>query len=893
MPKSRALIQAMRGLLPERKKIKDIKRRDDLLHTVNLAAAVMLATTDEAAFADTVLSGMELIGRGVDADRVQIWQNEIIDGELSFVHKYEWLSETGKNKATVPIGLHFPYSEVPDWLGKFQRGVYMNAPLSQLPQSDQSFLNAYEIQSIVCIPLFLQEQFWGFFSIDDCKEERTFSKDEISILRSAGMMITNALRHNEMILDERAAAARLKAVVSNYPGVICSADKNHKLTLFDGLLLPTLIDEDLFFEGQILETALQKDEYRHIMDRVIDTFDKGAQDWSFEANGKVIHITTTPVTDDDFNVTSVVGRIDDVTEMTRLAERLETALEEAKAATQAKTAFIANMSHEIRTPMNSIIGFSELGLDDKISSKTREYLEKIKENSEWLLRILNDILDIAKIESGKLELESIPFDLHEIFAYCQTAIMPKALEKGLSVHFYAEPSIGRRLLGDPTRLRQVLVNLLSNAVKFTNVGTVKISSDIKETSNDSVTMHFEVRDSGIGMTQEQIEKIYEPFMQADASTTRRYGGTGLGIPITKSILELMGGTLFAESVPGIGSKFSFDITFDTIDVPTEKSIEKPAADELKKPIFRGEVLICEDSAMNQQVICEHLTRVGLQSVIANDGKEGVDKVNERIKNGEKPFDLIFMDINMPVMDGLESATIIAGLKTGTPIVAMTANIMASDKELYKRSGLPDCLSKPFTSQELWQCLSKYLMPVGWGMANSTQQTEEDNQLDRQLKTNFVQNNQEKYSEIVKAIEENDIKLAHRLAHTLKSNAGQIGKTRLQSAAADVEQLLKENYEKEPTDSALVFLEAELSAVLKELAPLLPQAKTSTLPYDKKQALLLLETLEPMLRKRNPECHKYIYEIQAIPGAETLAEQVDNFDFKLAISTLVELKDKWR
>ena len=883
----------MRDLREYEKMMSEIKRRDDLLQTVNLAATAMLATTDEATFDDTVLSGMELIGRGVDADRVQIWQNEAIDGELCFVHKNEWLSDTGKRMSPVPIGLNFPYSRMPEWYEKFRRGEYMNAPLSRLPQSDQNFLRAYEIRSIVNIPLFLHEQFWGFFSIDDCRKERTFSDDEISILRSAGILITNALLRNQNTLEARATAARLKAVVSNYPGVICSANKDRKISLFDGLLLPTLLDRDMFFEGQSLDAALEKEEYRHIMERIVNTFDGGAQDWSFEVNDKVIHMTTTPIPADDGSVTGVVGRIDDVTEMTRLAERLETALDEAKAATQAKSAFIANMSHEIRTPMNSIIGFSELAMDDIIPKKTRDYLEKIRENSEWLLQIINDILDIAKIEAGKLELERIPFDLHEIFAYCQTAIMPKALEKGLSLHFYAEPSIGKRLLGDPTRLRQVLLNLLSNAVKFTNVGTVKVSSSIEDSDESNVTMSFEVRDSGIGMTPDQIEKIYEPFMQADASTTRLYGGTGLGIPITKNIIELMGGSLAVESAPGIGSKFSFEMTFDTIDVPTEPSKDRVFANEFEKPIFQGEILICEDSAMNQQVICEHLTRVGLQPFVAENGKEGVDIVQERIENGDKPFDLIFMDINMPVMDGLEAATIIAKLETGAPIVAMTANIMPSDKELYKMSGLPDCLSKPFTSQELWQCLMKYLNPVSWGMANNKQQTDYDMRLDRKLKTGFAKENQGKFREIVKAIEEKDIELAHRLAHTLKSNAGQIGKTKLQSAAADVERLLKENNGDVLAGDALDLLEAELSTVLEELAPLIRQTKTSTRPFNKEQALSLLEKLEPMLNNRNPECHNYLDDLNEIPGAETLVEQVDNFDFRQAIATLAELKEKWR
>jgi len=585
-------------------------------------------------------------------------------------------------------------------------------------------------------------------------------------------------------------------------------------------------------------------------------------------------------------------------EMNKAHNDLRLARDAAEAANIAKTIFLANMSHEIRTPMNSIIGFSELAMDDEIAPRTREYLYKILESAEGLLQIINDILDISKVESGKMELEHIPFDLHEILGYCQTVIVSKAVKKGIQVYFYAEPYIGKKLLGDPTRLRQVLINLLSNAVKFTNTGTVKLLATIKEITDNNISLYFEVKDSGIGMTQEQITKVYEPFIQADSSMTRKYGGTGLGLPITKNLIELMGGIMSVESSPGIGSKFSFTLTLDTINVPEELINKKNENEKIEKPYFEGEILICEDNAMNQRVICEYLSRVGIKTVVAENGKEGVDMVTKRIEKGERPFDLIFMDIHMPVMDGLESASIINGLQTGTPIVAMTANILSTDRELYKKNGMPDYLGKPFTSQMLWRCLLKYFTPINRETARERTLNEEDLAVLHIFQSGFVKDNQKRFDEIVNAIKSNDLTLAHRLAHTLKGNAGQIGKTRLQAAAADVEKTLK-NGEKPVTEKQLKTLEEEMSIVLKELAPLLdePSVRSQLNNFVTKHTnptLLreLLEKLESLLKSGNPESLSFIDDLKALPRSALLIQQIEDFDFDSALITLGKSKKEW-
>jgi PAS domain S-box-containing protein len=592
----------------------------------------------------------------------------------------------------------------------------------------------------------------------------------------------------------------------------------------------------------------------------------------------------------------VVGVLGIAHDITKRKEMEEAAL----AASRSKSVFLANMSHEIRTPMNSIVGFSELALDGETTPKTRDYIAKIKTNAEWLLQIINDILDISKIESGKMELEHIPFDMRELFSSCRTLIIPKAIEKGIQLHFYAEPSMGRKLLGDPTRLRQVLVNLLTNAVKFTNAGIVKLHAAITGKTGDSITMHFEVKDSGIGMSEEQIDKIFEPFVQAETGTTRKYGGTGLGLPITRNIIEMMGGKLCVESTPGLGSKFSFDLTFNTIDESFSDIVEqKIMFDDSEKPLFEGEVLLCEDNEMNQQVISEHLARVGLKTVVAENGRIGVDMVENRIKEGKKQFDLIFMDMHMPVMDGLEAAAKILELKAGVPIVAMTANVMSNDRNIYSESGMHDCVGKPFTSQELWRCLVKYLKPVNGGavvLKNTNDRPESESDFIKSLEILFFKNNERKFEEIKEALEADDIKLAHRLVHSLKSNAAQIGRVSLQKAAADMEMRLKDG--KNLADHRqMSYLKTELDLALSQLAPLLnddndQSGSEQSAPLEPHKALELLEELEVLLKSGNTECIKLTGALRAVEGSGLLIRQIENFDFDLARSTLAGLKKSW-
>jgi CheY-like chemotaxis protein len=330
--------------------------------------------------------------------------------------------------------------------------------------------------------------------------------------------------------------------------------------------------------------------------------------------------------------------------------------------------------------------------------------------------------------------------------------------------------------------------------------------------------------------------------------------------------------------------------------------------ELEKPMFEGEILLCEDNAMNQQVICEHLTRVGLKTIVADNGKIGVDLVRGRQLSGEKQCDLVFMDMHMPVMDGLEASARIHEFNPNIPIVAMTANIMSNDREIYRMSGMNDCVGKPFTSQELWRCLMRYFKPLNWQTVNERQrQTQTDDELRNKLVADFVKDNKNRFSEIKEALASGDIKLAHRLAHTLKSNAAYLGKILLQQAAASVERQLKDGHNM-VTAQHLADLELELNAAITELAKEL-SAKAGTdfvqaredfksgqadqgEGVNKEFVRELFEKLEPMLEMGNLECRELVDSISPIPKTDKLRQYIEDLDFEEALISLGELKKEW-
>ncbi len=528
-------------------------------------------------------------------------------------------------------------------------------------------------------------------------EEMT-RKDDVNLLRVVIDTLTETLPDHIYVKDQESRFLLANRSIAQFMGVPSPADL---LGRSDFDFYPQEVAEDFFQDEQ---NVIRSGQPR--MSQAEQIFDmEGRERW--------ILTTQIPLREKGGTVLGLVGIGRDITAQ-KLAEReTETARHVAEAASRAKSEFLANMSHEIRTPLNGVIGMTELALDTALMPEQREYLETVKCSADALLHVVNDILDFSKIEAGKIDLEAVDFDLRECVETTLKTLALRAEEKGLNLLCDVMPDVPESVRGDPGRLRQVLFNLLGNAIKFTNEGEIALRVEVEAESRVGPLLHFSVADTGIGISPEKIQMVFDPFTQADTSTTRQYGGTGLGLTITARLVRMMGGAVWVESAWGKGSNFHFTVQMGCADAvvgalgaqepdkartiqPSMLENRETAPETRETSMLR--VLLAEDNPVNQKLVVRLLEKKGHVVVVAPNGQEALNAL------ARASFDLVLMDVQMPVMDGIEATLAIRKQEEGTmqhqQVVALTAHAMKGDRERCLTAGMDGYIAKPIRHEEL-------------------------------------------------------------------------------------------------------------------------------------------------------------------------------------------------
>jgi signal transduction histidine kinase len=543
-------------------------------------------------------------------------------------------------------------------------------------------------------------------------------KSSVSFFESK--MTSYVLTGNDTLLENN--EKYLSNIVSKFKELKKLSPDQDQVAYIDKLVL--LLNNEIQFSEEVIfqydlnpdnaVTLLKKGKGRYLMTEIIKEFGKinDIEKTKFEeiilrnkrASELVVRMDTSAYVFAVLLVSLCIWFLfRDISKREKLEKELVRTKKRVEEASVIKEQFMANMSHEIRTPMNAIIGFNDRLIKTKLNEEQHEYVAAVKTSGENLLTIINDILDFSKIEAGMVTIEHIRFNLHELLQSVYNMFFFKAKEKNINLHLHQPKNIPEFLMGDPTRLTQILINLVGNALKFTNQGNIDIIVEVIKDDKQNATIQFKVKDTGIGILEEKITEVFDRFTQAESDTSRIFGGTGLGLSIVKRLVELQCGTITVESKKDEGSLFKFTIPYKK--APVLVSTLKTSPEKIHKAVANDKIkiLIVEDNLLNQKLAAFMIKDFGYTFDICGNGKLAVDKLKQDV------YDLVLMDIQMPEMDGYEATGVIREkLMLDIPIIAMTAHAMQGEKDKCLGFGMTDYISKPIKEDDLHNLIIKYI-----------------------------------------------------------------------------------------------------------------------------------------------------------------------------------------
>jgi signal transduction histidine kinase/CheY-like chemotaxis protein len=753
-----------------------------LLTAVKDIAAALFEDIEGGEMESIVYQCLRIIGESTNTDRVRNWKNEMIDGRLHFVLYEEWLSEFGATKPQVPKKYSLPYDDVPGWEDKFNRGESINAPINTLNEIEQNLLAPFGMVSIVLTPLFLNGKLWGFFNIDDCKDERYFSDDEMSLLNGVGFMLSSALEQSRMNQNIRRRDSLYDLVHQVANLLEYREGMNFEKCLYQSL---ELMSQHLQRErvvvfkyhkdvNKILCVAnyQSSDDFKpvyigyegsaYVRDTIgtnqiinIRVKDLAAHNQFYFSDLGVKSFLSLPIfmkgefwgglsianchNDEIFNddeitilrsashtIVNALQRNEFLESIRSTSHQLEVALNEAREANNFKTNFLANMSHEMRTPLNAIIALSELAMDaGKLPIKEKGDVEKIYTSGNHLLRLVNDILDISKIEAGKLELYIEQYDLASLLNDIININVVGFEEQSIRFALNVNENLPINLRGDDLRVKQIFSNLLSNAFKYSEGGLVELTVEVRPVDNDPhhTWLIIKVKDDGIGIKEEELDKLFNNYTRLDYSSSKKQEGTGLGLAITKQLIEIMDGNIQVDSIYGKGSTFTAQIkqqlsgnqvfgkqVVENLQNFRYTDVKRRNVDGfIRTPMPSAKILIVDDNQTNLYVFQNILKPYKMLVDCVLSGPEAI----KAIKEEKVKYDAIFMDHMMPEMDGMEATRIIRE-EIGTdyakniPIIACTANAIVGSKDMFLDNGFQGFLPKPIDISALNHILKHWV-----------------------------------------------------------------------------------------------------------------------------------------------------------------------------------------